>query len=296
MSTPVLTSAWQRWLRDNWARGCREADMVQSMVEAGWPREQAQQAVRAQGLAAPSDAPPQATTTRAEPAPPATAHAHTEQPTPRWNARGNWLQVLDRRVRVSLHLATPVVALVDDFLSPQECEALMAQSRRKLKRSAIVDPATGRDAVIEARSSEGTHFALAEDAFIARIDARIAALMNWPQENGEGIQILRYGVGGEYRAHWDYFAPDDPGSAVHLAHGGQRVSTLVMYLNDVAEGGGTHFPDLGLTITPKQGAALYFEYCDAQGRLEPRSLHAGLPVLAGEKWIATKWMRQQRYV
>ncbi|GAB4406051.1 MAG: 2OG-Fe(II) oxygenase [Rhodoferax sp.] len=285
-STSILPTAWQQWLRDNLARGCIASDLERAMIEAGWDAELARRAIREAAAAQPGTA---TTATMTSAAAPGSAR------TPRIALQSHWLQAHDRTVRLRLCLDDPVVAVFDEFLDAQECETLIARSRQKLKRSAIVDPASGRDAVIEARSSEGTYFALAEDEFIARIDARIAALMNWPQENGEGIQILRYGVGGEYRAHWDYFSPDDPGSAVHLARGGQRVSTLVMYLNDVAEGGGTHFPDLGLTISPKQGAALYFEYCDAQGRLEPRSLHAGLPVLAGEKWIATKWMRQRRY-
>ncbi len=87
----------------------------------------------------------------------------------------------------------------------------------------------------------------------------------------------------------------DPGSAVHLAKGGQRVSTMVIYLNDVEEAGETTFPDVGLSVTPKKGAAVYFEYCNSQNQVDPLTLHAGAPVAAGEKWIATKWMRQRRY-
>ena len=119
--------------------------------------------------------------------------------------------------------------------------------------------------------------------------------MHWPIENGEGIQILHYPVGGEYRPHFDYFPPRDPGSQTHLANGGQRVSTLVMYLNDVEQGGETNFPTLQLSVSPKKGAAAYFEYANSLNQVDPLSLHAGMPVLAGEKWIATKWMRQRRY-
>ena len=159
-----------------------------------------------------------------------------------------------------------------------------------------MDPLTGQTQVIIARSSSGTFFRLNEDPFIARLDRRIAEVMNWPVENGEGLQILNYQIGGEYKAHFDYFAPADPGSQVHLAHGGQRVSTLVMYLNDAEAGGETVFPDVGLSVVPKKGSAVYFEYCNSLGQVDPLSLHAGMPVVRGEKWIATKWMRQQRYV
>lgn len=142
--------------------------------------------------------------------------------------------------------------------------------------------------MIDARTSFGTFFRLNEDDFIARLDRRIADLMHWPIENGEGIQILHYPVGGEYRSHFDYFPPEDPGSLAHLAKGGQRVSTLVMYLNDVEEGGETSFPSLKLSITPKKGAAAYFEYVNSLGQVDPLSLDAGTPVVRGEKWIATQ--------
>jgi prolyl 4-hydroxylase len=119
--------------------------------------------------------------------------------------------------------------------------------------------------------------------------------MNWPVDNGEGFQILHYGVGGEYTPHFDYFPPEQPGSATHISRGGQRVSTLVMYLNDVEEGGETTFPDVGLSVSPRAGSAVYFRYFNGAGQIDPLTLHAGAPVLAGEKWIMTKWMRQFRY-
>jgi prolyl 4-hydroxylase len=74
------------------------------------------------------------------------------------------------------------------------------------------------------------------------------------------------------------------------------VSTLIIYLNDVEEGGETVFPESGLSVSPRQGSGLYFEYCNHLGQLDPLSLHAGAPVIAGEKWIVTKWMRQRRFV
>ena len=205
------------------------------------------------------------------------------------------IQTADREVFVSMRIILPEVALFDNLLSHEECDELIALSRAKLKQSTIVDPKTGKSEVIEARTSYGTYFPLNDNPFIAKLDARIAAVMHWPIENGEGLQILNYQVGGEYKPHFDYFPPDDPGSAVHIAKGGQRVSTLIMYLNDVQGGGETIFPPLGLTITPKKGSAIYFEYVDDKGQIDANTLHAGAPVAAGEKWIATKWMRAGKY-
>ena len=148
--------------------------------------------------------------------------------------------------------------------------------------------------IIPNRTSHGTFFHLNETEFIARLDRRIAEVMNWPLENGEGIQILRCGIGGEYRPHFDYFTPVLPNRLTALTEGGQRVATLIMYLNEPEEGGATVFPEIHLDVSPKKGGAVYFSYCNSLGQVDPLTLHGGAPVKQGEKWIATKWMRQHR--
>jgi len=277
----ALSPQWQHWLAENLARGCAPDALLQNMVAAGLD-------------AALSAAAVHQAAAQAVPAPPAAA-AYVYA-TPRLPQAGNVIHTHDRDIRVSMRLHRPVMALFDNLMSPEECDALIGLATVKLKRSATVDPTTGEFKVIDDRSSYGTFFHLNENDFIARLDRRIAELMHWPIENGEGIQILHYPVGGEYKAHFDYFPPEDAGSQTHLARGGQRVSTLVMYLNDVAQGGETTFPSIHLTINPKKGAAAYFEYGNPLGQVDPLSLHAGCPVLAGEKWIATKWMRERRYL
>ncbi len=128
-----------------------------------------------------------------------------------------------------------------------------------------------------------------------RLEHRIAALMNWPLENGEGLQVLRYGAGAEYKPHFDYFAPENKGNEKHLTPGGQRVSTLVLYLNDVPEGGETIFPDAHISVAAQQGSAVYFRYMNKLRQLNPLSYHGGSPVLSGEKWVMTKWMRESAH-
>ena len=117
--------------------------------------------------------------------------------------------------------------------------------------------------------------------------------MNWPVENGEGLQILQYRPGAEYKPHYDYFDPNEPGTPTILKRGGQRVATVVMYLSEPAKGGGTTFPDVGLEVAPKRGNAVFFSY----DRPHPstHTLHGGAPVIEGEKWIATKWLRERRF-
>jgi prolyl 4-hydroxylase len=280
MNTPGqhkdLTPQWRAWIAQNLARGCLADSLIADMVREGFDPRDARQAVSDSGITAVAGE----GAYRAEPA---------------RIARSNRILAADRTVTVSIRLERPIVAVFDDVLSAAECDELIMRCAPRLQRSTTVDPRRGTHEVIPDRSSDGTYFPLNADPFIARLDARIAALMNMPLENGEGLQILRYREGGQYTPHFDYFPPQDPGSAAAMAIGGQRVSSLVMYLNDVAAGGGTVFPELNLTIMPRKGAAVYFEYCNSLGQLDPLTLHGGLPVLSGEKWIATKWMRQRRY-
>jgi prolyl 4-hydroxylase len=118
--------------------------------------------------------------------------------------------------------------------------------------------------------------------------------VQWPVERGEGLQILRYRPGAQYQPHHDYFDPARPGTPRILERGGQRVGTVVMYLNTPERGGATTFPDAGLSVGPTRGSAVFFSY----DRPHPatRTLHGGAPVLAGEKWVATKWLREGTFV
>ncbi len=208
----------------------------------------------------------------------------------------NAIQTSDRTVNILLALNAPRVVLFGGFLSDAECDELVALSSRKLERSTVVNAATGEYDVHPDRTSEGTHFTRGENALIRRIEARISELVSCPIENGEPIQILHYTPGAEYKPHFDFFDPTFEGNDKVLAMGGQRIATLIMYLNDVEAGGSTVFPDVGLDVLPKKGNALYFAYATEDGQLDRRTLHGGSPVGRGEKWIATKWLRERAYV
>ena len=107
------------------------------------------------------------------------------------------------------------------------------------------------------------------------------------------LQVLRYRPGAEYKPHHDYFDPVHPGTARILERGGQRVGTVVIYLNTPEGGGATTFPDVGLVVAPVKGNAAFFAYDKAHP--STKTLHGGAPVTAGEKWVATKWMREREF-
>jgi len=203
------------------------------------------------------------------------------------------LPLPDGSARVVMTLRDPRVVVVAGFLSDAECDEMMAAARQRLARSETVDVGTGGSEVNAARTSEGMFFSRGESPLIARIEARLAAFTRWPVENGEGLQVLRYRPGAEYKPHYDYFDPEQPGTPAILKRGGQRVATVVMYLNTPEQGGATVFPDVQLEVAAQRGYAVFFSY--AQPHPHTRTLHGGAPVVAGEKWVATKWLRQGRF-
>ncbi|MFC3651834.1 2OG-Fe(II) oxygenase [Dyella humi] len=197
------------------------------------------------------------------------------------------MMIDSRTVHVGLSMESPALRVLNDFLSAEECDTLIEQARPRLQRAKTVDSA-GKQQIDARRTSEGMFFTLGETPLIKRIEQRIATMLGIPADHGEGLQILHYLPGQQYEPHYDWFNPEQPGFAAVTAKGGQRIASLVMYLNTPEAGGGTAFPEVGVTVTALCGSAVYFAYDTG----DTASLHAGLPVQKGEKWIATKWLRE----
>ncbi|WP_077036651.1 2OG-Fe(II) oxygenase [Pelomonas sp. KK5] len=198
--------------------------------------------------------------------------------------------------RLNLPGVMPVLAVLNEVLSPEECAALIELARPRLAPSTLVDPASGMSVVSGQRQSLGMFFRPGENDLVARIDERFAALTGLPASHGEGLQILHYPTGAGSAPHYDWLQPNSATNQASLARSGQRIATLVAYLNDVPAGGETAFPELGWSVTPQRGSAVYFQSCDGKGQLYPASVHHSLPVTQGEKWVATKWTRTRPFV
>src|SRR4029079_16719831 len=118
-----------------------------------------------------------------------------------------YLDAGDRKVCVLQSMAAPRVVVFGGLLSDEECEALIELAKPRLARSLTVAIKTGGEEVNADRTSNGMFFQRGENERGERIERRIARLVNWPQENGEGLQTLQYGPGAEYKPHYDYFDP-----------------------------------------------------------------------------------------
>ena len=187
-----------------------------------------------------------------------------------------------------MRIEKPFILYLDNFLSTAECDELIRISKDRLQPSKVIDSTTGEERIAPGRTSKGMCFELNENRLVSTIEQRISELTNFPIENGEGLQVLNYQKQEEYRPHYDYF----PSHKLENKKGGQRVGTMLIYLNDVPSGGETIFPKVGLSVTPKKGTAVYFQYGNSKGQVDPMSLHSSSPILNGEKWVATKWIRQ----
>ncbi len=212
-------------------------------------------------------------------------------PQPLLRGYSPFIDTPDRRVQVLAHLRSPQLVLFGSVASDAECNALMEAARPRLSRSLTVATQSGGEEAHVDRTSEGMFFSRGENEVVSRIEARLAALLNWPIDHGEGLQVLRYRPGAEYKPHYDYFDPKEPGTPSILARGGQRVATVILYLHQPTAGGDTVFPEVGLHVAPTKGHAVFFSY--PQAHPASHSLHGGAPVLEGEKWIATKWLRER---
>ena len=273
------------------ARGISRSSLFKSLLDAGWQAGSAahiMQLTPQEKLA--FGVPP------ASPAQPLSPELFPMVPVPApvLDASGTMVDAGDKWVEVLQQGHEPELMVFANFLSPAECEALVDAARPRLSRSLTVDTKTGGEELHPDRTSQGMSFMRAENAVIQRVETRIARLLRWPVRNGEGLQVLRYCDGAQYKPHYDYFDPRESGTPAILERGGQRVATLIMYLQEPEQGGATVFPDMGLQVNPKRGQAVFFSY--AQAHATSCTLHGGTPVTAGEKWVATKWLREREFV
>lgn len=188
------------------------------------------------------------------------------------------------RVR-TLH-DSPHIAHAPAFLSAPECAYLVDMIRRYMQPSLVIDPATGQRIPNPVRTSSGASFGpTQENPLVHAINRRIAALTGTAVESGEPLHMLHYRPGQQYHPHLDAL----PGVE------NQRLWTVLLYLNDGYHGGETCFDRLPLHFAGRRGDALIFANLDHENRPDQRSRHAGLPVDQGEKWLATRWIRQAAY-
>ena len=179
---------------------------------------------------------------------------------------------------------------VGSFLSGEECAKLVQRIDAVARPSELHETAY----IAKFRTSYTGYFD-AGDAFVRSISRRIDDLLGMPTKCGETIQGQRYLPGQEFKPHNDWFYTDQEYWKVERKRGGQRSWTAMAFLNEVEEGGHTHFTEVGASIEPKPGVLMIWNNAKPDGTPNLDTLHAGTPVIKGQKYVLTKWYRTREF-
>lgn len=175
------------------------------------------------------------------------------------------------------------------FLAPETCDALIALTDERLRKSdttdAFADP--------KIRTSRSSDIGCLGHNLVMQLDELIAEAIGIHWSYSDATQTQRYDVDQEYKAHYDYFTPGTRDYQVHCQYTGQRTWTFMIYLNDVEEGGGTRFRRLEKTIMPEKGKAVIWNNLNPDGSVNPYTIHHGMKVRKGVKYVITKWFRER---
>ncbi len=270
MTGKPLTQEWRQWLVHNQERGCAPVPLFQRALAQGFDPEQISAVLDGfRPEAAPSD-PEAQLIWRAMAAAPLTDPSHQPRA---WRVDTNLAQLYE----------------IPGLISPEECGQLMALIDQSLK------PSTVTRGPADYRTSRTCHLKASQSAMVDTINQRLCQLIGIPEDHTETLQGQRYNVGEYFKAHTDWFAPNTDEFTTHTARGGQRTWTVMVYLNQVEAGGATCFERIGRCFTPQPGLALAWNNLHASGAPNPDTLHEAMPILAGQKYVLTKWCRTQRW-
>lgn len=193
---------------------------------------------------------------------------------------------------VVMRMHHPDVCLLANVLSHAECQELIELAKPRLQRSKVyvADRGHSGDGVIShVRTSQQAGFRYGESESFDRLYERLSALVRWPITHMESLHVVRYLPGADFAPHHDFFPTTDQSDM--LEKGGQRLASVVLYLNTPLNGGATSFLDVQTEIFPQQGSLLFFSYVGANA--QTLSLHAGVPLGSGEKWIVTMFLKSK---
>ena len=180
------------------------------------------------------------------------------------------------------------LCIVKNFLRPAECEKVIELVDRDRRPSTIADP-NGDDYFRTSETCDLRH----SDPFVAEIDQRICDFADIDPKFGEPLQGQRYAVGQEFKAHTDFFDPGGQDFEKYCSVSGQRTWTFMIYLNEPDAGGATRFTEFRKSFTPQTGTMLCWNNMDAAGDPNSWTLHHGMKVRSGTKYVITKWFREK---
>lgn len=201
-----------------------------------------------------------------------------------------WINQFDAR----LLREQPRFAAHAGFLPLALCKYLIEQAAPRLQRAQVFDAANASLKIDPMRNNTTAAYSVIDSDVVMQLArARIARAANVPFDALEPMEVLHYAGGETYKLHIDFFHPLRPGFADEIRVRGQRVKTCLVYLNSNYHGGETEFPKLNIKFRGESGEALIFDNVGANGAGDMNTLHTGLPVTRGEKWLLSQWIREK---
>ena len=179
-----------------------------------------------------------------------------------------------------------------NVFTKEECDALIEKYDANLERLKVV--AKQEAAYSKGRSADGT-WVKEYDPILDRLKNIVSGITGLPVKNQEAPHFIKYQTGGEYKHHFDFFNPKSESYQEHIVKGGQRIFSSILYLNDNFDGGETDFPKLNTRVKPDAGGVFTWRNVNLDGSLNENSLHAGLPVISGIKYVIVIWVRENEF-
>ena len=180
--------------------------------------------------------------------------------------------------------------ILRDFLDAPQCDALRALIDAKRRPSTLADD----QGIANFRTSETCDLD-PHHPLVAEVRQRLSQLTAIPLSHAEPLQGQRYAPGQEFKPHTDSFNPDGADYYLHCAEAGQRSWTAMLYLNQPEDGGATRFKDIGKTIQPETGKLILWNNLLPDGSPNGATLHQGMKVRRGTKYVLTQWFRQRPF-
>ncbi|XP_045528903.1 prolyl 4-hydroxylase subunit alpha-1 isoform X2 [Pieris brassicae] len=192
-------------------------------------------------------------------------------------------------VKMEYMYRNPDIVVFYDVLSDQEIDHIKRMAKPRFKRATVHDPKTGELVPAHYRISKSGWLKDEESSIVARVSRRVAHFTGLSMTSAEELQVVNYGIGGHYEPHFDFARKQE--TAFGKANG-NRIATVLFYMSNVAQGGATVFTELGLSVFPVRGAAVYWLNLHPSGEGDLATRHAACPVLTGSKWVCNKWIHQ----
>ncbi|XP_070847138.1 prolyl 4-hydroxylase subunit alpha-1a isoform X2 [Chaetodon trifascialis] len=186
----------------------------------------------------------------------------------------------------------PHIIRYHNIVSDKEMEKVKELAKPRLRRATISNPVTGVLETAHYRISKSAWLGAFEHPVVDKINQRIEDLTGLDVTTAEDLQVANYGVGGQYEPHFDFGRKDEPDAFEELGTG-NRIATWLLYMSDVQAGGATVFTDVGASVWPKKGTAVFWYNLHASGEGDYRTRHAACPVLVGNKWVSNKWIHER---